>query len=84
MMISGNCCGTGEAATDGDSAEAVADLVASLARRAGLQTSLAACGVDKSALPVLADEAARQWTTSFNPRPADPAALLELYHQAWN
>jgi alcohol dehydrogenase len=80
----GILCGTGEAASSGTSAEAVAELIASMARRTGLQTSLAACGVDKSALPVLADEAARQWTTSFNPRPADPAALLELYYQAWN
>jgi alcohol dehydrogenase len=75
--------GTAESAPDGASAEALAALVASLTRRAGLQTSLADCGVDRSALPALAEEAARQWTTSFNPRPASPAALLELYHQAW-
>ncbi len=76
--------GTAEAAHDGAPAEALAALVVSLTRRAGLQTSLAACGVDRSALPALAEEAARQWTTTFNPRPASAAALLELYHQAWN
>jgi len=39
--------------------------------------------VEASMLPQLAAEAARQWTTSFNPRAADAEALLRIYEQAF-
>jgi alcohol dehydrogenase len=35
---------------------------------ARLPRTLAECGVEDSALATLAEEAARQWTASFNPR----------------
>ena len=38
--------------------------------------------VEPAGLPDLAEEAARQWTGNFNPRPVDAANLLELYRQA--
>jgi alcohol dehydrogenase len=63
--------------------EGLADFVTQLAERAGLATKLAQVGVERSMLPKLAADAAKQWTTSFNPRPADADALLELYHQAF-
>lgn len=61
----------------------LAKFVACLLTRAGLATRLTDCGVDPQTLPQLATEAARQWTTSFNPRPADAADLLSLYQQAF-
>ncbi len=64
-------------------AEGLAQFVTEMTARAGLTTRLSECGVEESMLPQLAADAARQWTTSFNPRPADADALLELYRQAF-
>jgi alcohol dehydrogenase len=64
-------------------ADGLATFVSELAAQAGLPLRLSDCGVEESALPKLAADAARQWTTSFNPRPADQAALLTLYRQAY-
>ncbi len=64
-------------------AAGLADFVGALASRAGLAIRLAACGVEESRLPALAAQAAREWTTSFNPRPADAEALLAVYRQAF-
>lgn len=50
---------------------------------AGLPDRLRDCGVDGASLPLLADEASRQWTAGFNPRPVDAAALLSLYEAAF-
>jgi alcohol dehydrogenase len=44
--------------------------------------SLADCGLKKSDIPTLAEEAARQWTANFNPRPITAAAFRELYTAA--
>jgi alcohol dehydrogenase len=64
-------------------AAGLADFVGALASRAGLAIRLAACGVEESRLPALAAQAAREWTTSFNPRPADAEALLAVYRRAF-
>jgi alcohol dehydrogenase len=50
---------------------------------ADLPAHLADCGVDAPSLPGLADEASRQWTATFNPRPVDAASLLSLYEAAF-
>ncbi|HBL31350.1 MAG TPA: alcohol dehydrogenase [Acidobacteria bacterium] len=50
---------------------------------AGLPERLRECGVEAALLPALAEEAARQWTAGFNPRPADAASLLALYEEAF-
>jgi alcohol dehydrogenase len=39
-------------------------------------------GVDESALPALAAQAAEQWTGTFNPRPFDAAGAMEIYRAA--
>ena len=41
------------------------------------------CGVPRSALDALADEAAAQWTATFNPRPVTRTELRELYDAAY-
>jgi alcohol dehydrogenase len=64
-------------------AEALADRIASLMRAAGLPTKLADCGISRGIFPVLADEAAQQWTGKFNPRPVGFQELLTLYEQAY-
>jgi alcohol dehydrogenase len=54
-----------------------------LLRLTGLPTTLAAAGIARSALPMLAEEAARQWTASFNPRPITTTDFMTLYEAAF-
>jgi alcohol dehydrogenase len=49
---------------------------------AGLPRSLAERGVKEAMLPTLAEEAARQWTASFNPLPVTKDDFLRLYTAA--
>ena len=56
--------------------------IENLCSTAGLPTSLAACKVTRDLIPVMASEAAAQWTAKFNPRPVDIASLQELYECA--
>ncbi len=68
---------------DGHSAaEALAEHVTALMQTAGLPTTLSACAVSPGIFPVLAEEAAQQWTVRFNPRPASEGDLLSLYEAA--
>lgn len=48
-----------------------------------LPNKLSAAGVVFSDLPVLAEDAARQWTGGFNPRAFDAAGALEVYECAY-
>jgi alcohol dehydrogenase class IV len=50
---------------------------------AGMPPSLAACGVAASSIPLLASEAARQWTAGFNPRPVGEKDFVELFEAAF-
>jgi alcohol dehydrogenase len=64
-------------------AEALARRVEELSRAAGLPVTLSACGVSPGIFPVLAEEAAQQWTGRYNPRPVSEADLLYLYEAAY-
>ena len=68
---------------DEQASEALARRLEQLARAGGLQTTLRAAGVRRDHLPLLADDAARQWTGGFNPRPFDSAGALEVYECAY-
>jgi alcohol dehydrogenase len=63
--------------------ESLAQRLEQLAAAGGLQSSLSAAGVKRDHLPVLAEEAAMQWTGGFNPRPFDLAGALEVYQWAY-
>jgi alcohol dehydrogenase len=63
--------------------ETLAWRVVELMRAADLPTRLADCGVTGSIFPVLAEEAAQQWTARFNPRPTTEDDLLRLYQAAY-
>jgi alcohol dehydrogenase len=65
-------------------AERLASRLEELARVGGLPGSLAAAGIERSELPALADDAARQWTGRFNPRPFDAQGALEVYEWAFS
>jgi alcohol dehydrogenase len=59
--------------------QALADRLEALAVRGGLPRRLGAIGVGADAIPGLAEDAAREWTGTFNPRPFDAAAARALY-----
>ena len=64
-------------------ADELAATVAGLLGHAGLPTRLQQHGVPRDELPLLATEAAGQWTAQFNPRAVDAAALEEIYRCAY-
>ncbi|MGH9676442.1 MAG: iron-containing alcohol dehydrogenase, partial [Candidatus Acidiferrum sp.] len=49
---------------------------------ANIPTTLSGCGVSSGIFKLLAEEAADQWTGTFNPRPVSEADLQRLYEAA--
>ena len=66
-----------------ETAPALADLLARLARVGGLPATLRELGASRGDLPALAADAATQWTGTFNPRPFEAGAARALYEQAY-
>ncbi|MSU62957.1 MAG: iron-containing alcohol dehydrogenase [Pedosphaera sp.] len=54
-----------------------------LLNAAQMPRSLADCGVSRDSIPLLAAEAARQWTASFNPRAVAVEDFVALYEAAF-
>jgi alcohol dehydrogenase len=67
----------------GAAGEVLALRLTDLLRAAELPMRLADCGVSPGILPVLAEEAAQQWTGRYNPRPVAEPELLRLYQAAY-
>jgi alcohol dehydrogenase len=63
--------------------ETLATRLEQLARAGGLVSSLQELGVPRDGLQALANDATKQWTGTFNPRPFDAAAALALYERAY-
>jgi len=61
----------------------LADFLRQIASAAGLPARLQECGVDRAELPQLAEDAAGQWTASFNPISVSSTKLLRLYELAY-
>ncbi len=59
--------------------EALAAWFTSQLRLAGLKTQLSEMNVVRTDIDQLAEDASKQWTASFNPRPVDQANMRELY-----
>jgi alcohol dehydrogenase len=51
---------------------------------ASLRQPLSALGVKADAIPALAEEAARQWTAQFNPRPVSIEDFRKLYEEVFS
>jgi alcohol dehydrogenase len=64
--------------------EMLAQRLEQLAAAGGLRQTLSKAGVPQSDLEMLAAEAAKQWTGTFNPRQFDFAGALEVYEQAFS
>jgi alcohol dehydrogenase len=69
---------------DPSAAERLAQYLTVVVKDWGLPTSLAECHVQTDLIPTMAEEAAKQWTGTFNPRPVDVNSLRELYECAFN
>ena len=67
--------GSGRAGAD------LAATVESLLDQAGVPRRLAAYGISEKDLPDLAEEAGRQWTAQYNPRPVTAEDLLQVYRE---
>jgi alcohol dehydrogenase len=63
--------------------EALATRLEVLLGLSGIPGSLAEVGVERAKIPVLAEEAARQWTAAFNPRPVAKEEFVKLYEMAF-
>jgi alcohol dehydrogenase len=63
--------------------EHLAGEVRGLLKLASLPRSLADCGVKRDSIPMLAAEAARQWTGTFNPRTLTEFDFVRLYEEAF-
>jgi alcohol dehydrogenase len=70
-------------AGDHDAGEALARRLEELVVAGGLATRLQDVGVEESAIPELAAQAAQQWTGTFNPRPFDAAGAAEIYRRSF-
>lgn len=69
---------------DQSAIEHLARYLTSVVEGWGLPTSLEECHVRSDLIPTMAEEAAKQWTGTFNPRPVDVNSLKELYECAFN
>ena len=65
-----------------DGAEGLAQLFGQWRELAKLPSRLDDRNIPREHLPQLAEDAARQWTGTFNPRPVDAEILLVLYEQS--
>ncbi|NOZ39515.1 MAG: iron-containing alcohol dehydrogenase [Planctomycetes bacterium] len=64
-------------------ANELANFLRQVASEAGLPAKLRECGIDRARLSQLADEAAKQWTATFNPISVSSTELLQLYEQSY-
>jgi alcohol dehydrogenase len=72
----------GHAVDTEDAGDALATRLDELKAAGALAPGSGAAGVPSCDLEMLAADAARQWTGTFNPRPFDAGGALELYRRA--
>ncbi|TWU55473.1 iron-containing alcohol dehydrogenase [Rubripirellula reticaptiva] len=65
--------------SDGEAPGRLASLVTRWLREAGLATSLEELSIAESSIEVMAEDALKQWTGTFNPLPLDAQRSLDLY-----
>ena len=68
---------------EGGTTNGLAQRLNELAAAGGLPTRLRDAGIPREDLPLLAAEAAKQWTGTFNPRPFDYDGAMEIYECAF-
>ncbi|GIW93063.1 MAG: iron alcohol dehydrogenase [Pirellulaceae bacterium] len=75
--------GRGDVPPPDSGAEGLAQFLSRLLELAGLASRLSELNVDSDLLPACAEDAAKQWTGTFNPRPLSVEDFLNLYRSAW-
>jgi alcohol dehydrogenase len=70
-------------ADEGNAGNRLALRLEELARAGGLPRTLESINVPHEDLPILSENATKEWTGTFNPRPLDAAAALALYEHAY-
>jgi alcohol dehydrogenase len=63
--------------------DALVARIEALLNAAHMPRSLSECGVRRALIPTLAEEAAKQWTAKFNPRPVTMKDFVRLYEEAF-
>lgn len=75
----------GISTNSGDAFRSVSELIQfieQLVRMIGLESDLASLNVRRDAIPLMAEEASRQWTAQFNPRQIEKSDFVSLYEAA--
>ena len=72
-----------ECRSDRQATDILVERILHFTHTAGLPQRLRDCGVSRTILPLLAEEAHQQWTARFNPRPVSESDLLRVYEAAW-
>lgn len=67
---------------EADAVEALVERLELYLDLARMPRSLADCGVERKKIPMLAEEAARQWTAGFNPRRISAVEFQSLFEAA--
>jgi alcohol dehydrogenase len=62
----------------------LADCIHAMVADWGLPTTLRECHVTSDLIPTMAEEASKQWTGTFNPRPVSVESLQEMYECAFD
>jgi alcohol dehydrogenase len=69
--------------SDDDAGSRLAKRLEELAHLGGLPRTLQSINVPREDLPILSENATKEWTGTFNPRPLDASAALALYEKAY-
>lgn len=69
--------------SNGEGSAALAGRLEELVKAGELTGRLSIAGIQRADLPMLAMEAAQQWTARFNPREVDAVDALEIYEAAY-
>jgi alcohol dehydrogenase len=69
---------------EGVSFEALAGEIEKLLHAAKIPTRIKASPEEQKLIPMLAEEAAQQWTAKFNPRAVSQKNFEELYHHVFD
>jgi alcohol dehydrogenase len=73
----------GHSISNNDPGETLARHLEQLAWIGKLPSKLSSMNIPPTDLAMLAEEAAKQWTGTFNPRPWNAAGALEVYQWAY-
>lgn len=71
-------------ADDPEIGNILADYVTRLVSMSGLPIRLEDAGISREQFPIMAVEAGKQWTGTFNPRPVTSSEFEEIYECAWS